>query len=529
MKNYIPALLFLFIFPGYLFCQTDPALKYAETITQAALKKQLTIVASAEMEGRETGTEGQRKAADYIQNQFKDFGLQPPSSLQGYLQYYPLRKDTLIPRLLKIGKEKYTFGKDYIVNAGSGDNDEFKSRRIVFAGYGISDKNYDDYSGKDVKGKVVIIFSGEPKVDGKFLISETEKPSAWSSYNISKKAILAGQKGAVALLLINTNLDTFPARLTSNSRISNLHLARPGNISDEKVPVIQITPAVAKKVFGIQESAGILNKAGSHLPLNEIVFNMKLKTILDYKKITIASEASNVIGYIEGSDKKNEYVFLTAHYDHLGKRGNDIYYGADDDGSGTVGVIEMAEAFARAKQDGFGPRRSIVFMTVSGEEKGLLGSEYYSGHPVFPLANTTVDLNTDMVGRIDPGRKIGDSTNYVYVIGDDKLSTDLKPISTSVNNQYTRLELDYKFNDPADPDRIYYRSDHYNFAKKGVPIIFFFDGIHKDYHRPTDTVDKINFDLMEKRVRFIFLTAWNIANKDLMLKRDLALPNESRN
>ena len=165
-------------------------------------------------------------------------------------------------------------------------------------------------------------------------------------------------------------------------------------------------------------------------------------------------------------------------------------------------------------------------MTVSGEEKGLWGSEYYSDHPVFPLDNTTVDLNTDMIGRIDPGRKYGDSTNYIYVIGDDKLSTDLKPISTSVNNTYTKLELDYKFNDPDDPERIYFRSDHYNFARKGVPIIFFFDGIHKDYHKPTDTVDKINFDLMEKRARFIFLTAWTWLTGIICLKRDLALPEE---
>jgi len=188
----------------------------------------------------------------------------------------------------------------------------------------------------------------------------------------------------------------------------------------------------------------------------------------------------------------------------------------------------MAKAFAKAKQDGNGPRRTVVFMTVSGEEKGLWGSEYYSDHPVFPLEKTTVDLNTDMIGRIDPNRKYGDSTNYIYVIGNDKLSTDLDPISKAVNEHYAKLELDYKFNDPDDPERIYYRSDHYNFAKKGVPIIFFFDGIHKDYHKPTDTVDKINFDIMEKRVRFIFLTAWQMANRDKMLKRDIALPTEVR-
>ena len=204
-----------------------------------------------------------------------------------------------------------------------------------------------------------------------------------------------------------------------------------------------------------------------------------------------------------------------------------IYYGADDDGSGTVSVMEMAAAFAKAKQDGYGPARTIVFMTVSGEEKGLWGSKYYSDHPVFPLEKTSADLNTDMIGRIDPSRR-GDSTNYVYVIGNDKLSTELNPVIHSVNDQYSKLELDFKYNAPDDPERIYYRSDHYNFARKGVPIIFFFDGIHKDYHKPTDTVDKINFDLMEKRARLIFLTAWEIANRPGMLKRDIALPTEVR-
>ena len=527
MRNYYPVLFLIFIFPYNLFSQTDAALKYAESITQADLKKHLTVVASAEMEGRETGTEGQRKAAAYIKSQFKEIGLRSPSSLEDYTQTYPLKKDTLIPKTLKIGRKNYNFGTDYIVTPGSGENDEFKSKEIIFAGYGIADKNYDDYSGKDVRGKVVVILYGEPRVDDKYLVNGTNKFSSWT-YDLSKKAILAKQKGAVALLTINPALDTLNASLANNSRKSNLYLPRPENAENEKVPTVLITKFVAQNIFGEPEITSIISSAKSHAPLNEIAFNKKIKTKLAYKKIDILSESSNVIGYIEGTDKKEEYVFLTAHYDHLGKKGDVIYYGADDDGSGTVSVIEMAEAFAKAKAGGMGPRRSVVFMTVSGEEKGLWGSEYYSDHPVFPLENTSVDLNTDMVGRIDPARKNGDSTNYVYVIGDDKLSTDLKPITTSVNKKYSNLELDYKFNDPKDPDRIYYRSDHYNFAKKGVPILFFFDGIHKDYHRPTDTVDKINFDLMEKRVRFIFLTAWDIANRDAMLKRDIALPEGTR-
>jgi Zn-dependent M28 family amino/carboxypeptidase len=246
---------------------------------------------------------------------------------------------------------------------------------------------------------------------------------------------------------------------------------------------------------------------------------------LDLKKNVNELTSTNVIGYLEGGDKKDEYVFITAHYDHLGKRNDSvIYYGADDDGSGTVSVLELAEAFVKAKAAGKGPRRSIVFMAVSGEEKGLWGSEYYSDHPIFPLEKTTVDLNIDMIGRTDPKRKVGDSSNYIYVVGDDKLSSDLRPISEAMNKKYTKLELDYKYNDPKDSERIYYRSDHYNFARKGVPIIFYFNGTHKDYHQPSDTPDKIDYKQMTKRAQLIFYTAWEMANRNDMLKRDIPLP-----
>ncbi|MES1225387.1 MAG: M28 family peptidase, partial [Bacteroidota bacterium] len=187
--------------------------------------------------------------------------------------------------------------------------------------------------------------------------------------------------------------------------------------------------------------------------------------------------------------------------------------------------LELAEAFSKAKAAGKGPRRTMVFMTVSGEEKGLWGSEYYSNHPIFPVDKTSVDLNIDMVGRIDPTRKIGDSLNYVYVIGDDKISSELKPINEAANNKYTKMELDYKFNDPNDPNMFYYRSDHYNFAKKGIPIIFYFNGTHKDYHQATDTPDKINYNLMSKRVQLVFYTAWEMANRNDMLKRDIPMDN----
>jgi Zn-dependent M28 family amino/carboxypeptidase len=230
--------------------------------------------------------------------------------------------------------------------------------------------------------------------------------------------------------------------------------------------------------------------------------------------------STNVIGVLEGSTKKDEAIVITAHYDHMGKRDSLIFYGADDDGSGTVTILELSEAFAQAAASGARPKRTILFMTVSGEEKGLWGSEFYSNNPAFPLEKTSANINIDMIGRIEAGRK-SDSLNYVYVVGDNRLSSDLRPISESVNRKYFNFALDYKFNDPDDPQRIYYRSDHYNFAKHGVPAVFYFNGLHDDYHRPTDTPDKINYSLLAKRAQLIFHMAWEIANKEEMLKRDL--------
>ena len=235
-------------------------------------------------------------------------------------------------------------------------------------------------------------------------------------------------------------------------------------------------------------------------------------------------QGENVLGYVEGSDKKDELVVITAHYDHIGKDEEDVYNGADDDGSGTVAVMEMAQAFAKAKAEGHGPRRSVLFMPVSGEEKGLLGSEWYSEHPVFPLANTVADLNIDMIGRVDTEHTA--SPPYVYIIGSDRLSTDLDRINVRANDTYTKLVLDNTFNSESDPNRFYYRSDHYNFAKHGIPVIFYFNGVHADYHQPGDEVSKIRFDLLEQRARLVFHTAWELANREERIVVDKPLPKE---
>jgi len=222
-------------------------------------------------------------------------------------------------------------------------------------------------------------------------------------------------------------------------------------------------------------------------------------------------KGENVLGYIEGTDLKEELIIITAHYDHLGKHDSLTFNGADDDGSGTVATLEIAEAFMLAKKAGNGPRRSVLIMPVSGEEKGLLGSKYYTDHPIYPLENTVANLNIDMIGRLDDWH---DTANYVYLIGADRLSQELHDISETVNSKHIGLNLDYKFNEEDDPNRYYYRSDHYNFAKNNIPVIFYFNGVHEDYHKASDTVDKIDFKKIETITRLVFLTAWELANRD---------------
>jgi Zn-dependent M28 family amino/carboxypeptidase len=232
--------------------------------------------------------------------------------------------------------------------------------------------------------------------------------------------------------------------------------------------------------------------------------------------------SENVVAFIKGSEKPDEIVVISAHLDHEGIKNGEIYNGADDDGSGTVAILEIAQAFQMASKDGKGPKRSILFLHVTGEEKGLLGSKYYTDvAPLFPLANTVCDLNIDMVGRIDSRHKA--DPNFVYLIGSDKLSTELHNISEAVNKKYMNINLDYKYNDENDPNKFYYRSDHYNFAKNNVPIIFYFNGTHADYHQPSDTPDKINYTLLENRARLVFHTAWEIANMDKRIVADKAV------
>ncbi len=237
-----------------------------------------------------------------------------------------------------------------------------------------------------------------------------------------------------------------------------------------------------------------------------------------YHKELKLKDSENVLAYIKGSVYPNETLVISAHLDHLGTQKGTVFNGADDDGSGTVAVLEIAQAFQKAVDEGYRPKRSILFLHVTGEEKGLLGSKYYTKNPVHPLKNTIANLNIDMVGRIDDIHI--NAPNYLYLIGSDKLSKELHKLSEKTNKKYTNIDLDYRYNDENDPNRFYYRSDHYNFAKNNIPVIFYFNGTHADYHRASDTPDKIEYNLLEKRTKLIFYTAWELVNRNQRIQLD---------
>jgi Zn-dependent M28 family amino/carboxypeptidase len=349
-------------------------------------------------------------------------------------------------------------------------------------------------------------------------------PPPKGSVTVAFKALsqTARDKGAaMVFILIDGSPEEFDAlvsRIKSFTASGRLSLQKPDSIEAD-MSIFMVRPVVAEKIFAV--TLDRLKKAVVD-PGKKSLGKIKPGKI-SYQVAVHSStvKAENVLGYLEGTDKKDEVLVITAHYDHIGISGTGadrINNGADDDGSGTVSVLEIAKTMALAKKEGHGPRRSILFMTVVAEEQGLLGSQYYSEHPVYPLANTVVDLNIDMIGRTDPEHR--DSIRYVYVIGSDKLSTELHQLSEKTNAVYTKLRFDYTYNDENHPSNLYKRSDHWNFAKHGIPVIFYFDGIHEDYHRPGDDVSKIDFDLLALRARCVFYTAWEIVNREQRIAVD---------
>lgn len=501
--------------------EVPDAKAFGATITAADLKVLVDALASREFEGRETGEAGQRKAAEFIAKQFKDAGIAGKVDGASYYQKILLGNDSWKDIGLTVGPQEFKNRVDfYVYPAFNTSIPKLDIKELVFVGYGIDDPKYSDYGKTDVKGKAVILYDGEPLDDkGKSVLTGSELRSSWT-LDWKKKVQTAKQKGAVLVLIIDSK---FADNLKNNKKLISTYGWKPmateeGDKSGALVNSMFISADVAKAIMGPKadkaETAMNNLKEGKQFKPVKIKTKMTLRMEKESKRL----EGANVLAVIEGSDPKykKEYVLVTAHYDHLGMADSTvIYYGADDNASGTAGVIEIARAFEEARKQGKGPLRTVVCMLVSGEEKGLLGSKYYVEFPIFPLEKTIVDINIDMIGRVDD--KHAQNPNYVYVIGADRLSQELHNMNEIVNAETVKLELDYRYNAKDDPNHYYERSDHYNFAEKNIPAIFFFNGTHADYHRPTDTPDKINFDVQAKRAQLAFYLAWDMANRPTKL------------
>lgn len=487
----------------------DDAMKFVNQIDAKELNKHLSIFASDDFEGRETGKKGQKLAAEYLKTEFEKLGLQNVSP-EGAYQSYLLYEKVLGKRLLEVNQKSFEIGDNFFPLKDV-DNIDILSNEIYFVGYGINEQNYNSFQNIDIKGKVIVALYGEPEVDGKSLFAEGDsKKSKWS--NVNKKIAELKKLEPAMIILIDQNYNRAAKYYKHRLESSGLKLAYKSKSKNE-IPVLTCNDKIASELLAPNKKDlnKIINKLKSSAkPSKAIKLKSTIKANIQFINQDVIAE--NVLAMVEGSDKKDEYIFITAHYDHIGKSSNgEVFNGADDDGSGTVALLEIAQAFMQAKKEGKGPRRSIVFMAVSGEEKGLLGSEYYTDHPIIPLDQTIANLNIDMVGRIDDDHK--NDSNYVYVIGSDKLSSELHEINERAN-EFLKLGLDYKYNDPKDPNMFYYRSDHYNFAKNNIPIIFYFNGVHEDYHKEGDEVSKIHFPMLAKRAQLVYLTAWELANRE---------------
>ena len=486
----------LFLSSIIFYGQNEVLLKASESIKTEELKEKLYKYSSDEFEGRGTPSKGQELAVVYLANHYKNLNISSVKK-DSYFQPVPLQFEEKPNINISISNKDFNYYSDYISYANGPDRTN-ESIELVYVEYGIDDSKYSDYKGINVVGKYVVAIGGEPLNENDNYFLNGNKKSKWSNSReeIANKKNAAKKNGALGLILVDDYL----------YRKYGYRYSQSDNGKDEKRMALS----------NIEENN-----------FQVLLFSQKHKDFLEndnhilnitFKKNTQNFTADNVAAMIKGSEFPDEYIILTAHLDHVGIQNGEIYNGADDDGSGTVALLEIAEAFASAKELGYSPKRSIVFLHVTAEERGLLGSQYYTDYdPLIPINKTIANLNIDMIGRADPNRGVR-NLNYVYIIGSDILSEDLHQINLNANNNYANLELDFRYNDINDPNEFYYRSDHFHFVKNNIPAIFYFSGVHEDYHQPTDTADKILYDIYKKRVKLIFHTAWELANSEKKIR-----------
>jgi hypothetical protein len=511
------------------------ATRGVETITAAQLKNYLSFIASDEMEGRDTPSRGLDTTAKFIAMNLERWGFKPAGDDGTFFQKIALRRETLdgTKTTAEIDGQKFVFGDDFLASPVPAT----LSGRLVFAGNGwvLKSKNLNSYQGIDVKDKIIVVVGvGFPAGTARADLAGTMGVD-WAS-----PAVYAQQHGARGVISIADagtmlNWDTLRQRALQPARAAVEKFSTPSSASP--IPSMLITPKMAIALFAGEKSEfpAIIKgvQGGEPVPAFDLSANKNVSFNIAVKNERPTTQ--NVVAVWEGSDPvlKNEYVAIGAHYDHVGicapGAPDPICNGADDDGSGTTAVLGMAEAVSHVKQH---PKRSLLFVWHCGEEKGLWGSRYFTDYPTIPLEKIVTQLNIDMIGRSKPEgntearNKDLSGPNEIYVIGSKMMSTELGELSENLNKSYLNLNFDYRYDDPADPNRFFFRSDHYNYARKGIPIIFYFDGVHEDYHRPSDEVQKIDFAKIEKVARTIYMMLWEVAGLRTRPKVDKQLPAE---
>jgi hypothetical protein len=517
---------------------TAPRFGNTDGITAQQMRNYLEFIASDELEGRDTPSRGLDIAAMYIADHLKTWGIKPAGDNGTYFQKFPLKRSKIDAQNtnLSLNNQSFTYGEDFLSSLTSSN---VPASGIVYASHGwvIKSKNINAYQGIDVKDKIVVVVGSFPKGITFNDIQQGKPGEDWLS-----PAMYASANGARAVISFATfgTLANMKALRWNSTDKGELEFKAPQ--FQLKVPTITATPRLINAIFQGEKASGgnVFTKAITQDFVEPFDLNPNKKISLNVAVKTEMTHSQNVVGILEGSDPvlKNEYVAIGAHYDHVGMNPNaagddKIWNGADDDGSGTVAVMAMAEAFSKSAQR---PKRSILFIWHAGEEKGLWGSEHYADNPTVPIGSIITQLNIDMIGRaqklneeVKPRNKELTKQGEVYLIGSKMMSTELGELSEATNNAFLKMNFNYRYDDPKDPQQFFYRSDHYNYAKKGIPIIFYMDGDHEDYHQPSDSIEKIDFEQMEKIARTIFATGWELANRPTRPKVDKPLSAQLTN
>ena len=497
----------LLLITSFCFGQSKKIQRITSSVSIEQLKKDLYYLASEQLEGRVMGSKGDTLASEYVVDCFKQNHLVAPyQNGTSYYQTVFASRKNLKKAALRIDDKQFENWDGWGFGMRSAETVKLDDIPVVFAGYGIENNRYNDFANIDVKGKAVLLLTGQPQDNsGKFLLTGSNQPATIASYqNILK------EKGAALVLMYNSRFATDASAAKKNSFLSVYRIPfLPANA----LPVLMLSEEKANAILApsgktIKDLAGEITKTGR--PQSFAVSN----TVSCDIQIDITEEkAPNVIGLIQGTDSAAECIILSAHHDHVGRDGKEIYYGAVDNASGTVAIMEIARLMSKASEKGIRPRRTIIFASYTGEEKGLLGSYHFANNPLYPIEKTRAVLNIDMMGRVDTfysGRRA--DSNYAYFLVVDSLNRGLRNALYSANKKLGKLKLDPYYEQPQNMQRRLMGSDQYPFYLKGVPFVRIDCGFSKDYHQPTDTPDKINYQLLSDQIKLAFLTVWNMAN-----------------